>query len=87
MLIDLLQSGMTAKELTEEYKINSEIIKRWKRYFKTKLGDFSKKRKLSEELELKLLKKELRDVKMESDILKRAVSIFSKSDQGNITSI
>jgi transposase len=82
MLVELLESGRTAKELSEEYGINSGIIRRWKREFKAKSGDFSKKRDLSkEEIELKALKKELRDVKMDRDILKKAVSIFSKSDQ------
>ncbi len=82
MMVELLESGRTAKELSEEYSINSGIIRRWKREFRTKSGDFSKKRELtSQELELKALKKELRNVKMERDILKKAVSIFSKSDQ------
>jgi|TARA_B110000046_G_scaffold158746_1_gene170888 transposase len=45
------------------------------------MGDFLKRRELCiEEQELKALKKELRDVKMERDVLKKAVSIFSKSD-------
>ncbi len=82
MLVELLESGRRAKELSEEYNINSGIIRRWRREFKSKSGDFSKKREVSkEELELKALKRELRDVKMERDILKKAVSIFSKSDQ------
>lgn len=82
MLVELLESGRTAKELSEEYNINSGIIRRWRREFKAKSGDFSKKRELSrEELELKALKKELRNITMERDILKKAVSIFSKSDQ------
>jgi len=82
MLVELLESGRTAKELSEEYNINSGIIRRWKREFKAKSGDFTKKRDLSiEEIELKSLKKELRNVTMERDILKKAVSIFSKSDQ------
>ena len=82
MLVELLESGRTAKELSEEYNINSGIIRRWKREYKAKSEDFSKKRALSsEELELKALQKELRDVRMERDILKKAVSIFSKSDQ------
>ncbi len=50
-------------------------------------GIFLKKREISiEEQELKALKKELRDVKMERDILKKAVSIFSKSDHWDINS-
>ncbi len=82
MIVELLKSGRTAKELSVEYAINSGIIRRWKREFQAKSGDFSKKRALSsEELELKALKKELRNVRMERDILKKAVSIFSKSDQ------
>ena len=82
MIVELLKSGRTAKELSSEYTINSGVIRRWKREYEAKSGDFSKKREVSsEELELKALNKELREVKMERDILKKAVSIFSKSDQ------
>ncbi len=35
-----------------------------------------------EEAEIARLKKELRDAQMESDILKKTVSIFSKNDGG-----
>jgi transposase len=62
--------------------INDGIIRRWRREYASKSGDFSKKREIStEELELKTLKKELREVRLERDILKKAVSIFSKSDK------
>ena len=82
MVVELLKSGRTAKELSDEYSINSGVIRRWRREYEAKSGDFSKKREVSsEELELKLLRKELREVRMERDILKKAVSIFSKSDQ------
>ena len=81
ILIELLRSGKTAKELSEEYSINSGVIRRWNREFIAKSGDFSKKREqTTEELELKALKKELKEVRLERDILKKAVSIFSKSD-------
>ena len=54
MIVELLQSGRTAKELSKEYNINNGIIRRWKREFKAKSGDFSKRHELSpEELELK----------------------------------
>jgi len=57
------------------------VIRRWRREYEAKSGDFSKKREISQqEQELKMLKKELRNAKMERDILKKAVSIFSKSD-------
>ena len=82
MLVELLKSGRKAKELGEEYGLNDGMIRRWRREYELKSGDFSKKRELSiEEQELKRLKKELRDVTLERDILKKAVSIFSKSDR------
>ncbi len=57
------------------------MISRWKREFSARSGDFSKKKVLSlEAQELKALRKELRNVTIERDILKKAVSIFSKSD-------
>ncbi|CAA0189463.1 transposase DNA binding site ISRme3 [Tenacibaculum maritimum] len=82
MLVELLKSGRKAKSLSEEYGVNDGVIRRWKREYEAKSGDFSKKRELSVEAqELKVLKKELREVKLERDILKKAVSIFSKSDK------
>jgi len=75
MIVDLLKSGKRVKELSEEYEINESVIRRWKREFQERDGDFTKKKELS------ILKKELADVKMERDILKKAVSIFSKNDK------
>ena len=81
MIVELLKSGSKPKQLGEEYGLNPGMISRWKREFTAKSGDFSKKKVLSTEAqELKALKKELRDVTIERDILKKAVSIFSKSD-------
>ena len=31
ILVELIESGRTAKELSDEYDINSGIIRRWKR--------------------------------------------------------
>lgn len=81
MIVELLKSGRKAKEVSEEYGLNDSMIRRWRREYEVKSGDFTKKRELSiEEQELKSLKKELREIKLERDILKKAVSIFSKSD-------
>ena len=81
MIVELLKSGSKPKQLGEEYGLNPGMISRWKREFVSRSGDFSKKKELSKEAqELKALKKELRDVTIERDILKKAVSIFSKSD-------
>jgi len=82
MIVELLQSGIKATQVSQEYGLNISMIGRWRREYATKSGDFSKKREFSkEEQELRALKRELNDVKMERDILKKAVSIFSKSDR------
>ena len=82
MIVELLNSGIKTSQVSNDYGLNVNTINRWKREYKSRFGDFSKKRILSaEEQELKALKKELRDVKEERDILKKAVSIFSKSDR------
>jgi len=81
MIVALLKSGSKPKELGEEYGLNPGMIGLWRREFTSRSGDFSKKKELSiEAQELKSLKKELRNVTIERDILKKAVSIFSKSD-------
>ena len=82
MIVELLKSGIKTQQVSTEYGLNATMIGRWKREHKNKFGDFSKKREVSlEEQELKALKKELRNVTEERDILKKAVSIFSKNDK------
>lgn len=81
MIVELLESGRTIKELSIEYDIESSNIRRWRREYSENNGSFSKKKELTEEQkELRALQKELREVKMERDILKKAVGIFSKRD-------
>ena len=82
MIVDLLKSGIRTKQLSQEYGLHTSVINRWRQEYDSRGGDFSKKEPRSREnQELIALKKELRDVKMERDILKKAVSIFSKSDR------
>ncbi|RLD57366.1 MAG: IS3 family transposase [Bacteroidetes bacterium] len=72
MIVELLESGRKVKEISDEYSINGGMIRRWRREYEAKSGDFSKKREVSQqEQELKMLKKELRNVKMERDNLKK----------------
>lgn len=82
LIAELLKSGRPVKEVSEEYGLNEAMIRRWRREYEAKSGDFTNKKELSqEEKELKALRKELREITMERDILKKAVSIFSKSDR------
>ena len=68
--------------VANELNVSSDNIKRWKKEFNQgKLTGTTVSVKTKEQEELIRLRKELADVKMERDILKKAVSIFSKSDK------
>ena len=76
MLVSLLDSGKSIKELTLEFEVSQASIHRWRNEFKV-----TSETDKSESLKIKALEKELKEVKLERDILKKAVSIFSKSDK------
>ena len=81
MIVELLQSGQSVKQVSEEYDLNDSMIRKWRKSYESNSGDFSNPALLTpEQIKLKGLQKELREIKMERDILKKAVSIFSKSD-------
>ncbi|WP_439553830.1 transposase, partial [Flavobacterium macrobrachii] len=66
--------------VANELNVSSDNIKRWKKEFiQGKLTGKTIPVKSKEEEELLQLRKELADVKMERDILKKAVGIFSKN--------
>ena len=72
VIVELLQSGLKAKQVSDEYGLNASMIVRWKIEYLSKSGDFSKEKEITLESQaLKLLRKELIDVKIELDILKR----------------
>ena len=82
MIVELLQSGSKAKALSEEYGVSTSAIRRWRREYKANNNNFVKAAPISsEQAEIKKLRKELKDAQLERDILKKAVSIFSKSDK------
>jgi transposase len=67
-----------------DLNIRSELLHRWKREFaanqqKSFPGNGTQLHS-EQELEVIRLKRELADVRMERDILKKAISIFSKND-------
>lgn len=77
-LVELLNSGKSVKDLTKEFGVSQASIHRWNKEFNTTTSQQSNP---SEALKIKSLEKELKNVKLERDILKKAVSIFSKSDK------
>jgi transposase len=78
-IVSLLESGKTISELSTEYGVSLASVNRWKKEFSaTKLSVSENPESV---LKIKALEKELKATKLERDILKKAVSIFSKSDR------
>jgi transposase len=80
--VELSNERGSLVSVANELNISTDNIKRWKKEFnKGKLTNKSVVIKSPEEQELIRLRKELADIKLERDILKKAVGIFSKSDK------
>lgn len=71
-------------DIADEYQIHKNSISRWRReYLETGQDSFpgeGNEQLNEEQQEIKRLKKELKEAKLESEILKKAIRIFSKSD-------
>jgi len=82
--VELSYSRANVVELANELTIRPELLYRWRSEFASyKVKSFpgnGKPKQTEEESENARLKKELAEMRMERDILKKAVSIFSKSD-------
>ena len=80
-----LNEDQSVKELAERFEISENTIYNWRiKYLKNKEGAFpGKGNKSMTESERKIheLEKELRETRLERDILKKAVGIFSKNDK------
>lgn len=80
--VELSNERGSLVSVANELNVITDNIKRWKKEFnKGKLTNKSVSIKSPEEQELIRLRKELADIKLERDILKKAVGIFSKSDK------
>lgn len=84
MAVNLCLSGRTVKEVAEELGLKEDLIRRWKReFYKYDSGSFSghgNSNMTEEQKEIARLNKELKEAQLERDILKKAVSIFSRGD-------
>ena len=84
MAVELMNSGKTSIEVGEELDIAPDLVRRWRReYLKFNSGSFSGNgvpNMTPEQKEIVKLKKELADAKLDAEILKKAISIFSKGD-------
>jgi transposase-like protein len=84
MTVELSKTRGNLVDLAKELDIKVGLIYRWRRELLDKgEGSFpgnGKPKQTPEEAEIARLKKALKDAEMERDILKKAVSIFSKND-------
>jgi transposase len=84
MTVELSKSRANLNELAKELGIRVELLYRWRNELLDKgAGSFpghGKPKHTPEEAEIAKLKKQLRDAEMERDILKKAISIFSRGD-------
>lgn len=84
MSVELSNTRNDLTALAKELDIQPSLLYRWRKEYLSKVGSsFPGKGKviLTEgEQEVARLKKELRETQMERDILKKAVSIFSKNE-------
>ena len=79
-----LEEGQRIVDLAERFDISSGTIYNWRsKYFKYDKAAFpghGNKTMTEDQREVAALKKELKEARLERDILKKAVSIFSKGD-------
>ncbi len=84
MVIELSRNREDISALASELDISADLIYRWRRESEIHRGASfpgqGNKILTEEEKEIVRLKKGLRDAQLERDILKKAVSIFSKND-------
>lgn len=84
MAVNLCLTGKPVKEVATELGIRDELLRRWRREFnqygKGSFSGHGNANLTPEQKEISRLKKELRDAQLERDILKKAISIFSKGD-------
>lgn len=80
----VVQGGLSVLEASRRLSLSSTTLNNWVKAFRAgKLGDVGKgQRPLTEvAMELAHLRRELAEVKMERDILKKAAAYFAKESQ------
>jgi len=88
----LLRSGKLLKDVASELGVDRSSLGYWRKQHLAALDEASSKNggpemKPSEvDKEIRRLRRELADIKEQRDILKKAVSIFSREEQGPMRS-
>lgn len=76
------------EETCRELGLSTSVLHRWRKeyseYGKNSFPAKGRPKQTDDQKEIGLLKKQLRESHLENEILKKVVSIFSKSDRTNI---
>lgn len=88
--IKLSQEKHNVAQAARELGIKAPMIHRWKKeqeeYSHNSFSGHGKAKLTDSERKIVKLKKDLREAKMETEILKKAISIFSANDRKNLGS-
>jgi transposase len=78
----IMEEGVSIAQVARDLGVNANSLHNWKKnYLEDQQHSFPGKGKMKpEEEELRKLRKELNTVKMERDILKKAIAFFAKEE-------
>jgi transposase len=74
-ILQLHEQGRSISSLATSFGVNANVIYRWRRLASEEVYGVSNK---ATEDEIKQLRRQLREVELERDILKKALGIFSR---------
>lgn len=77
-IVSLYESGKGVSELSREYGVSKSVISSWIKKYKTITTSTGE---VTNNDEIIKLKKQLQQVQLENEILKKAVAIFSKEQK------
>lgn len=79
----IVEHGLSVSEVAKDLDVNPNLLRKWKAQLEEQGQDaFPGKGKLTpEQEELRRLREEIRQLKMERDILKKATAFFAKESR------
>jgi transposase len=77
-LVELYNNGKTTAELVDEYHVSKSALSKWIKYFNNSGSFKDKDNRTQLESDYKKLEKEVRQLRMENDILKQAALIMGR---------
>lgn len=80
-MVDLHRLGKRKVDLVRDYELSSTALDRWIKQANTSNSFKTKDNLTPEQLEIRELKKKLKQAEMENDILKQAALIFARKDK------